>query len=221
MSLIALLLAAAAAAPAGRLELRFIGNMAFHVTDGRTVLVTDFPYRSGYSGYMTWRPADVPDTAGGLALITHGHPDHFERPLFERTDLTLIAPPDVSRLVPAARTIAFAPRMRFRDLEVEAFETPHAGIGHCSYLVTWHGRRLYFTGDTESTAQLLSMKALDVAFVSPWLLRSVARQGARLDAAIVVVYHQEAEETVPDLLGRRVFRPGEGFGLDFAPTPRP
>jgi beta-lactamase family protein len=220
MSVIALLMAAAVPAVAGRLQFHFVGNMAFHVTDGRTVLVTDFPYRSGYSGYMTWRAQDVPDATGGLALVTHGHPDHFEAPLFERTDLTLIAPPDVLRRVSAARTIAFAPRMNFRDIEVQAQETPHAGIGHCSYLVTWHGRRLYFTGDTESTEQLLQARGLDVAFVSPWLLRSVARQGARLDAAMVVVYHQEAGEAVPDLLGRRVFRQGEGFFLDFAPTPR-
>jgi hypothetical protein len=207
--------------PSGRLDFHFIGNMAFHVTDGRTVLVTDFPYRSGYSGYMAWRAADVPRTTNGLSLVTHGHADHFERALFEATDLTLIAPPDVSRTVAAERTVPFAPRMQFREVVVEAFATPHAGIDHYSYLVSRRGRRLYFTGDTESTDRLLAVRDVDVAFVSPWLLRSVARSGARLDADRVVVYHQEAGEVVPDLLGRRVFRQGEGFSLERAPTPRP
>lgn len=44
------LLAATAAAPAGELKFTFIGNMAFHVTDGKTTLVSDFPYRSGAFG---------------------------------------------------------------------------------------------------------------------------------------------------------------------------
>jgi len=221
MDLLALCLAAAAAAaPSRGLEFRFLGNMAFHITDGRTTLVTDFPYRSGYSGYMTWRPADVPPLAGAAALITHGHPDHFEPSLVEGTDLTLLAPPDVLRTVPQARRVPFGPHMRFGGAEVEAFATPHARLDHYSYRVTWLGRRLYFTGDTESTDQLLAMTGLDVAFVSPWLLRAVARQGRRIDARRVVVYHQEKGEVVPDLLGRVVYGQGEGFRLEAA-TPHP
>jgi hypothetical protein len=46
-----LALAFRAGAPdAAGLEIRFIGNMAFSITDGKTTLLTDFPYRSGAFG---------------------------------------------------------------------------------------------------------------------------------------------------------------------------
>ncbi len=48
------------AAPPAELRFTFIGNMAFHVTDGQDVLLTDFPYESGAFGYMKWEPRDVP-----------------------------------------------------------------------------------------------------------------------------------------------------------------
>ncbi len=89
--------------------------------------------------------------------------------------------------------------MTYRDIRIEAVETPHARIGHSSYLVTWHGLRLYFTGDTDSTERLLAMKNLDAAFVSPWLLEAVAEQKARIDAKQVVVYHQTADRDRPRL----------------------
>ena len=104
--------------------------------------------------------------------------------------------------------------MTYRDIQIEAVETPHAKIGHSSYLVTWKGLRLYFTGDTDSTERLLAMKNLDVAFVSPWLLAAVAEQKARIDAKQVIVYHQAATETVPDIQKRRLPKQGETFTLD-------
>jgi L-ascorbate metabolism protein UlaG (beta-lactamase superfamily) len=161
------LMAAAGPAP---LRATFIGNMSFAITDGTTTLYTDFPYESGYGGYMTYDFAAVPKAPGALCLVTHGHRDHFDPPLFAKMDAMLIAPPDVEARVPRDRAIPFAPKMRYRDVAIEALETPHARTGHASYLVTWHGLRLYFTGDTESVDRLLAMKNLDYAFVSPWLI---------------------------------------------------
>lgn len=191
----------------------FIGNMAFAITDGTTTIYTDFPYESGYSGYMTYDFAAVPKTAGALCLVTHGHRDHFDAPLFAKMDAMLIAPPDVEARVPKERTIPFAPKMRYRDVEIEALETPHAGIGHASYLVTWHGLRLYFTGDTDGVDQLLAMKNLDFAFVSPWLIERVAGMKGRIDARQVVCYHHQADERVPAFQNRIVPRQGETLAL--------
>jgi hypothetical protein len=87
-------------------------------------------------------------------------------------------------------------------LRIEAVATPHAGIGHDSYLDTWHGRRLWFTGDTESLDALTSTKSLDVAFVSPWLWSSALKRGLTIDAKRVVIYHYQASETVAQCTGR-------------------
>ncbi len=195
------------------LHATFIGNMAFAITDGKTTIYTDFPYESGYAGYMTYDFAAVPKAPGALCLVTHGHRDHFDAALFAKMDALLIAPPDVEKRVAADRTIAFAPQMTYRDVAIEALETPHAGIGHASYLVTWHGLRLYFTGDTDSVDQLVAMQGLDYAFVSPWLIERVADRKGRIDARQVVCYHHQTGEKVPAFQNRIVPRQGETLAL--------
>lgn len=73
-----------------------------------------------------------------------------------------------------------------------------------------HGRRLYFSGDTESPAHLIVLRELDVAFVSPWLYRAVLKAGGRVDARRVVIYHHESTEAVPECRqGCHVPRQGE------------
>lgn len=209
-------LGAAPAIPAPPPELRFafIGNMAFHVTDGRTVLLTDFPYESGAFGYMQWEPRDVPPVKDGLALITHSHRDHFAPELLPAYDVTVAGAPEVRALVKTRPTLALDPPLRFRDLAIEPRPTPHAGREHYSYLVTWHGLRFYLSGDTEDPADLLAARDLDLAFVSPWLYGSVRKRGARIDARRVVIYHHEGEERVPGDAGERtVPRPGEVLSL--------
>jgi L-ascorbate metabolism protein UlaG (beta-lactamase superfamily) len=214
----AFVLAAAVATGTGAVPLRatFIGNMAFAITDGKTTLYTDFPYQSGYAGYMTYDFASVPKAPGALCLVTHGHLDHFDPSLFAKMDAKLIAPPSVEARVASDRSIPFAPRMHFRVLEIEALTTPHGNVEHASYLVTWHGRRLYFTGDTDSVDPLLAMKDLDYAFVSPWLLGMVAERKGRIDARTVVCYHHTPAETVPPVQNRIVPKPGETLTLEAA-----
>lgn len=221
-----LLFALAMATPTpqpSRLTFHFIGNMAYAITDGKTTLYTDFPYQSGYSDYMTYDFKAVPKVADSLCLITHGHLDHFDPALFQRMDCALIAPASVVAGLKTDRAILLAPAMTYRHIRVEPFSTPHGPMEHASYLVTWHGLRLYFTGDTDSTERLLAMKNLDAAFVSPWLLEAVAEQKARIDAKQVIVYHQTATETVPDIQKRRLPKQGETFtleGLSAAGVPR-
>jgi L-ascorbate metabolism protein UlaG (beta-lactamase superfamily) len=215
---------AAVAAPATPpLRATFIGNMAFAITDGRTTIYTDFPYQSGYAGYMTYDFASVPKAPGALCLVTHGHLDHFDPSLFAKMDAKLIAPSSVEAKVPADRTIPFAPKMHYRVVEIEGLTTPHGHapgtyVDHASYLVTWHGRRLYFTGDTESADQLLAMKNLDYAFVSPWLLEAVEERKGRIDARVVVLYHHRADTKVSAAPNRIVPKQGETLTLEAAPA---
>ena len=181
------------------LEARFIGNMAFAISDGAMTLMTDFPYRSGYSVYMSYRPVEIrSSTPVTLALITHRHPDHWEPALFEKTDWKVAGPADVVAGLPAARVLALGPSTTFGTIQIERLETPHAKVGHYSYVVSWHGRRLYFSGDTEHIEHLVKLRNLDAAFVSPWLYRSMLKAGQRIDARQVVIYHHQATEAVPD-----------------------
>lgn len=197
----ALLVALLALQPAQppTLEARFIGNMAFAITDGTTTLMSDFPYESGYSVYMEYDPREIrSSTASTLSLITHRHGDHWEPALFAKTNWKVVGPADVTSSAPADRVVALGGgAARFGPIQIEAIATPHAGIGHHSYIVTWHGRRLYFSGDTESAASLLAARNLDVAFVSPWQYRAALKTG-RIDAKRIVIYHHQSGERVAE-----------------------
>jgi len=94
--------------------------------------------------------------------------------------------------------VTLGPGTAFGSVRIERLETPHANIGHYSYVLTWHGRRLYFSGDTESVDHLVALEDLDVAFVSPWLFQSTIRRAGRIDARRVVIYHHEQGQTVPE-----------------------
>jgi L-ascorbate metabolism protein UlaG (beta-lactamase superfamily) len=181
-----------------RLEARFIGQMAVTITDGTVTLITDFPYQIGYAEGPPYADTEIRSfKTPTLALITHKHLDHWEPRLFARTDWKVLGPADATRPVAAGRVLPPSARVTFGPMEIEPIETPHAGIGHYSYVVTWHGRRLYFSGDTDNAASLTAAKNLDVAFVSPWLYHSVQRSGARIDARQVVIYHHRAGQQVP------------------------
>mgnify|MGYP001484262349 CR=1 FL=1 len=95
--LLALLLTGAAAAQSvtreggpGALTATFIGNEAWHITDGEYAVMTDFPYESGYSRYMTWDSSGVPKIAdpGKLLIVTtHQHRDHFAAELMPESKI--------------------------------------------------------------------------------------------------------------------------------------
>lgn len=213
-----LVLRLAAPAAPDELRARFIGNMAFHITDGRTSLLTDFPYESGYSGYMTWTRDQSPVTSEPtLCLVTHGHRDHFARELFAPMTARVLGPKDVVRGF-EDRSLPMSPRVEYRGLLIEPIATAHAAREHYSYRVTWNGLRLYFTGDTDDVGPLLQERDLDVAFVSPWLLESARKRAARIGARRVVVYHHDDQYMGPDYQDRAL--PKQGEELVLRPAPR-
>jgi L-ascorbate metabolism protein UlaG (beta-lactamase superfamily) len=207
--LVSSLIAAAAAAESAEIRARFIGNMALQLTDGRVTLRTDFPYESGYSGYMTWTDALVPAATGeAVCLVTHSHRDHFLASLAKPLCQKIVGPADVTAALPG-RALPMGPTVSFGPLVVIPLTTPHARLEHYSYRVEWSGFSLYFTGDTEDPSELLRQRELDAAFVSPWLLRAATKGGRRIDARRIVVYHHEKDESVPEIQGREQPRQGD------------
>lgn len=77
---------------------------------------------------------------------------------------------------------------------VHPVPTPLGDVPHNSYLVQWNGRRMYFTGETADTKDLLATTDLDIAFVHPALMKAVEAAGRVIEARTVVVYHTTNEE---------------------------
>ena len=200
---------------ADNLSFQFIGNMAFSISDSKTCLYSDFPYESGAFGYMKYDLKSVKISDDGVSLITHSHRDHWASELFQPLKLKVIGPPDVLKGVDNSRIIPFAKEIKYEGIQVQPFSTPHGNITHYSYLVTWHGIRMYFTGDTEELKTLLAMKNLDVAFISPWLARSLSTNKQTVDAKKVVIYHHEDGEKVVAPKHGIVPKQGEIFQIPF------
>jgi L-ascorbate metabolism protein UlaG (beta-lactamase superfamily) len=200
--------------PALPLQARFIGQMAFSITDGTATLITDFPYQVGYAGAPPFADRELQHTSEPtLALITHRHLDHFEPALFAKTTWKVLAPREAMARIRSDRVVPMTSRVSFGPLTIEPIKTPHHDLEHYSYIVTWHGKRLYFSGDTESADSLLAAKGLDVAFVSPWQFQSAQRRGGKIDAKRVVIYHHEAGQQVPGCTGSCVV-PKQGDTID-------
>jgi L-ascorbate metabolism protein UlaG (beta-lactamase superfamily) len=186
--------------PAG-LQATFIGNAAVAISDGRTTVVSDFPYESGAFGYMTYA-RDAVTLAGDVVLmISHAHADHWLGTAQRPPSWRVVGPANVTAALPSESVLPPGSASPSPDVRIVPLETSHAGIEHYSYRVEWGDLRLHFTGDTEDAATLIAERDLDVAFVTPWLLREVLRRGARVPAARVVVYHHTAAERVPECDG--------------------
>ena len=196
------------------LEVDFIGNAAVRISDGLTTLYSDFPYVSGASGYMVYDEDRVEEADSGVALISHAHADHWNARDFERTGLTLVAPPALAAGLPADRLAPWSDAIRLAGLVIHPIATPHVpDAPHASYTVEWGERRLHFTGDTEDPSALLAQTELDAAFVTPWLLRRVLTDGETIDAELVVVYHHTAGEDVPRGAGIHVPTQNSSFRI--------
>lgn len=171
------------------LTIRFIGNEAVSLSDGRLTIVTDFPYQPGYSNYHTYPDSALNLRGPVVAVITHRHRDHFAAERFLPTDWRIVGPREVTKSLPAARVIPLDSVVRIGDAVLRPIATEHAGVEHYSWLLEWKGRRFFFVGDTENPATLLASGPLDIAFVSSWLLQAARRGGSEVPARQVVLYH--------------------------------
>ena len=200
-------------AQAPTLQLSFIGNQAVQISDGRRTLVSDFPYQSGYSRYMTYDRSKVTFDREVIALITHRHLDHFEPKEPRGSGWQVVGPREVVQKLPDGKPVSDAV-MDVGDIRILPMRTPHADVEHYSYRVEWHGASFYFPGDTEDPKTLIEQRGLDIAFVTPWLWRKVQSSGARIDAKQIVIYHHEAGENIAGCTGTcRVPAQGERWSV--------
>jgi L-ascorbate metabolism protein UlaG (beta-lactamase superfamily) len=198
------------------LDFRFIGNAAFEISDGDSTLLTDFPYEPGYGGYMYYPLREIKRRNYSLCLISHRHADHFDSKLMDREGCTVLGPEEVTQQVARLEVLPMSEdggEVEFRTLKVQPVATAHAGIEHYSYLVTWHGYRLYFTGDTEDYEHLKEIEDLDVLFITPWLVRDALDNGVELPGEKWVIYHHRGRIPLSKCEACLVPQQGDKFRL--------
>jgi len=183
------------------LKARFIGNEAFLITDGGYVLVTDFPYKSGAYGYMTY-DFNFQNTKGNvLSLITHRHDDHFAPFIFLEQDWNIVGPLEVTQQLAQNKVLILADEITFGPIKVKPKKSLHGNTEHYSYLVNWQGRDLFFTGDTEELSAFQDLPELDALFISPWLYRKAHMNGALPETKKIIIYHHTENVIIPNCSG--------------------
>jgi hypothetical protein len=199
--------------PPAAFHARFIGNAAVEITDGSYTLLTDFPYESGAFGYMTYDSAEVHPRSRSVCLFTHGHADHFAPSLVGRIGCAVIGPTSVTSKVAGLEVLPLEPTISIGPLVVTPVRTDHGSEPHESYLVKWRGLSVYFTGDTDSAAELSRPGRLDALFITPWLLARARAAGLLPPAARIVVYHHRPGEKIEPCPSCLVPRQGQSFDL--------
>jgi L-ascorbate metabolism protein UlaG (beta-lactamase superfamily) len=199
----------AAAAPekfsteAGTLELTPIQHASLMIQAGGKVLYVD-PAQGSYDGLPQ---ADY-------ILITDIHGDHMVPDLvakLKKPGTVILAPAAVAEKVPGATVISNGQTKSIGNFTVEAIPMynlkPAAngtlyhpkGRGN-GYIVTYGGKRFYFSGDTEGIPEMRALRNIDVAFVCmnlPFTMTPEAAADAvkAFHPAIVYPYHYRGQDT--------------------------
>jgi L-ascorbate metabolism protein UlaG (beta-lactamase superfamily) len=168
------------------IKIKFIGNCGLYMTDGETNFYIDFPYKSGAYNYMEYDPAEIDSIKDNAVFIfTHRHADHYSKKLLKKLDGQKFDPWNVSELGKLSESIP--------DFGIQPFKTQHKVFGisfkHYSYLITWHGKKIYLSGDTENADTIAGVKDIDWAFVPYWIIIDANEKGLKIDADKIAVYH--------------------------------
>lgn len=158
------------------------------MSDGLLDVYVDFPYKSGAFGYMEYPSSEVDSIkAQATHIFTHRHPDHYTKKLVKKLTGTVFGPWKVKK---KRRADLSAPAYSAAQFSLETFRTKHRfARHHYSYLITWHGQRIFLNGDTESAETFAQLKDLTIAFVPAWVMRDAQERGIKVDTKHVAVYH--------------------------------
>ncbi len=152
-----------------------------------------------------------------LVLLTHVHGDHFREAILNAVvgpKTQLVAPPALAGLLSAglkAKAIAVAngdstDKVGFKLEAVAGYNTTPPrkrfhpkGQGN-GYVLNLGGKRIYISGDTEETPEMLALKNIDVAFLCmnlPYTMDVVAAAKAvkAFKPKVVYPYHSRGQDT--------------------------
>jgi L-ascorbate metabolism protein UlaG (beta-lactamase superfamily) len=161
-------------------------------------------------------------------LITDIHGDHLAPPIvnkLKKADTVIVAPKAVAAQLAGAKVLSNGEKTTVGPFAVEAIPMynltrgPSAGqLFHDKgrgngYIVTYGGKRFYFSGDTEAIPEMKALKNIDVAFVCMNLPYTMtpheAAEGVRaFHPAVVYPYHYMGSDT------NQFAKALEGTGID-------
>lgn len=136
-----------------------------------------------------------------LILITHAHADHLDPATIEKLSkpgTEILAPAAVVETLKTARAMANGQSTTWGKWKIEAVPMYNIKRGPApgklyhpkgwgnGYVLTYGGKRFYFSGDTEDIPEMRALKNIDVAFICMNLPYTMTPQEA---AAAVKAFH--------------------------------
>ena len=201
---------------AGMLRLTPIQHASLMIQAGSKVLYVD-PAQGAYEG----RPQ------ADYILITDIHSDHMVPALvakLKKPGTVILGPRAVAAQVPGTTVISNGETKIIGAFQVEAipmYNLKPAANGQIyhergrgnGYILTYGGKRFYFSGDTEGTPEMKALRNIDVAFVCMNLPYTMTPQDAAeavraFHPAIVYPYHYRGQD--PAVFARAL----EGTGIE-------
>ncbi len=187
----------------GVVKITPINHASALIQAGGQAIYLDPTMQGNYDGLP---PAD-------LVLITDIHFDHMDPKrlaLVTKPGTTIIAPEAVAKTVTTATVIRIGEVKDFGKWKIEAvyaynvpaepggkvFHEKGRGVG---YVLSYGGKRFYFSGDTGNIPEMKALKNIDVAFVCmnlPYTMPpDVAAEAVRgFKPAIVYPYHYRGQD---------------------------
>ena len=126
------------------------------------------------------KPAKLDGPKADLILITDIHGDHMDPDsikMVSKGDTEIFAPPAVVQTVTTAKPISNGETKSWGPWTIEAIPAYNIKRGPApgklfhdkgrgnGYVLTYGGKRFYFSGDTEGVPEMRALKNIDVAFV--------------------------------------------------------
>jgi len=149
-----------------------------------------------------------------LILITDIHGDHMDPGSIQeisKPETEIFAPPAVVQTITAAKPIANGETKTWGDWTIEAIPAYNLKRGPSpgklfhdkgrgnGYVLTYGGKRFYFSGDTEGVPEMRALKNIDVAFVCmnlPYTMppEEAAEAVKAFHPKIVIPYHYRGSD---------------------------
>jgi len=183
------------------IKIRYIGNCGLHISDGINHIYTDFPYKSGAHNYIEYDNSEIDNLKeNSFYIFTHKHSDHYSKKLLKRALKTkngkAFGSWNIAELENLDEIIP--------DFEIKAFKTKHNfSLNHYSYLITWHNKKIFLSGDTENAETIGKMTNLDWAFVPAWLVVDSNEKDIKINTKMIGIYHIGPKDNI-NITGEKV-----------------
>jgi len=179
------------------IKIKFIGNCGLYLTDGLSNFYIDFPYKSGAHKYMEYDKSEIDSIKdNAIFIFTHRHSDHYSHKILKKLNGQKFDPWSIPELEKLNNSIP--------EFHIKSFRTSHKVYGisfkHYSYLITWHGKKIYISGDTGDLEDLKTIKNIEWAFVNPWLYMNQKTENFKIDANKIGLYHLYPNQKVDGVI---------------------